>query len=71
MPKELLELEALREEHRDLVGQIQHMKDSLLNQVSGSTEKTLRNEYNKKSLELYRLQLAYSDLERKYLGTLR
>lgn len=71
MPKELLELEALREEHRDLVGQIQHMKDSLLNQVSGSTEKTLRNEYNKKSLELDRLQLAYSDLERKYLGTLR
>ncbi|RUM51666.1 MAG: hypothetical protein DSY85_11440, partial [Marinomonas sp.] len=71
MPKELLELEALREEHRDLVGQIQHMKGSLLNQVSGSTEKTLRNEYNKKSLELDRLQLAYSDLERKYLGTLR
>ena len=71
MPKELIELEALREEHRDLVAQIQHMKDKLLSQVSGSTEKSLRNEYNKKSLELDRLQLAYSDLERKYLGTLR
>lgn len=70
-PQKLAELKALREENRDLVKQIQHMKDKLLDQVSSSNEKKLRNEYNKKSLELDRLQLAYSDLERKYLGTLR
>ncbi|MCO4785778.1 MAG: hypothetical protein KC467_07610 [Marinomonas atlantica] len=71
LPNELSELGALREENRDLISQIQQMKDSLLNEISESNEKALRKEYNKKSLEMDRLQLAYSDLEKKYLGTLR
>ncbi len=67
----LKELEKLRESNRDLVSKVSKIKESLLSQVSESAEKDLRNTYNKKSLELDRLQLAYSDLERKYLGTLR
>ncbi|SBS31765.1 hypothetical protein MAQ5080_02060 [Marinomonas aquimarina] len=69
--QEMGELNALREENQDLVTEVRDLKDQIVNQVSESNEKTLRNEYNKKSLELDRLQLAYSDLERKYLGTLR
>ncbi|WP_417553572.1 hypothetical protein [Marinomonas fungiae] len=68
---EKAELNALREENHELVKQVHEMKEQLINQVSDSSEKALRNQYNKKSLELDRLQLAYSDLERKYLGTLR
>ncbi|WP_417503331.1 hypothetical protein [Marinomonas gallaica] len=71
IPNQLAELGALREENRDLISQIQQMKDNLMNEISSSNEKTLRKEYNKKSLEMDRLQLAYSDLEKKYLGTLR
>ncbi|MBM6550009.1 hypothetical protein [Marinomonas ostreistagni] len=67
----IAELEQLRDYNRNLLTSVQTMKEELLNQVAGKAEKELRNEYNKKSLELDRLQLAYSDLERKYLGTLR
>lgn len=67
----MAELSALREENHELAKQVRDMKEQLLNQVSDASTKALRNEYNKKSLELDRLQLAYSDLERKYLGTLR
>lgn len=69
--RDMAELNALREENQDLVKQIRDMKEQFVSQVSGSNEKALRNEYNKKSLELDRLQLAYTDLERKYLATLR
>ena len=67
----LAQLQALRDTNRSLVQQVHELKEQVVDNVSGTSEKALRNEYNKKSLELDRLQLAYSDLERKYLGTLR
>lgn len=71
LSKELAELKALRDANRKLVAEVQEMRETALNQVSDTSEKQLRNEYNRKNLELDRLQLAYSDLEKKYLGTLR
>lgn len=64
----IAQLEKTRSHNRTLLDQVSEIKDEMIHQVDS---KALRNEYNKKSLELDRLQLAYSDLERKYLGTLR
>jgi hypothetical protein len=41
-----------------------------MNVASSKDYQELRVVYNKKSLECDRLQLAFSDLEMKYLGTL-
>ncbi|RDL45915.1 hypothetical protein DN730_02365 [Marinomonas piezotolerans] len=70
-PNSLEELNAQREINRSLVAAVSEIKEQLLSNLSNNDERQLRNEYNRKSLELDRLQLAYSDLERKYLGTLR
>ncbi|TPE55516.1 hypothetical protein FJM67_00245 [Maribrevibacterium harenarium] len=65
-----IELNRLRQRNRQLVEATTNLKNQLVNAATHNQEKELRTEYNRKSLELDRLQLAYSDLERKYLGTL-
>lgn len=69
-PIELQELLKQREKNRELVEQTTHLKDQLSNTKTSKDLQELRVEYNKKSLECDRLQLAFADLEMKYLGTL-
>lgn len=59
-----------REKNRQLAQKTSELKNKLLDMVSSKDYQSLRVTYNKKSLECDRLQLAYSDLEMKYLGTL-
>jgi chromosome segregation ATPase len=59
-----------REKNRELVQKTTELKNKLVDIVSSKDYQSLRVTYNKKSLECDRLQLAYSDLEMKYLGTL-
>ncbi|WP_421851954.1 hypothetical protein [Marinomonas sp.] len=59
-----------REKNRQLVLVTTELKKKLVDVVSSKDYQTLRATYNKKSLECDRLQLAFSDLEMKYLGTL-
>jgi len=59
-----------REKNRKLVQLTTELKTKLLDVTSSSGYQELRVTYNKKSLEYDRLQLAFSDLEMKYLGTL-
>ena len=59
-----------REKNRDLAQKTTDLKNKLLELTSNKNFQELRVEYNKKSLECDRLQLAFSDLEIKYLGTL-
>ena len=59
-----------REKNRKLVQLTTELKNKLVNTVTSKDYQTLRVSYNKKSLEYDRLQLAFSDLEMKYLGTL-
>ncbi len=63
-------LQEQREKNRDLALQTTELKNKLLNVASSKDYQELRVVYNKKSLECDRLQLAFSDLEVKYLGTL-
>ncbi|MFT2099217.1 hypothetical protein ACMUMQ_12735 [Marinomonas sp. 2405UD66-6] len=69
-PQEHRELLEQREKNRTLVEQTTNLKNQLLNSKSSKDLQGLRVEYNKKSLECDRLQLAFADLEMKYLGTL-
>ncbi|MEP2618265.1 MAG: hypothetical protein ABJH25_09540, partial [Marinomonas sp.] len=69
-PQEHKELLEQREKNRTLVEQTTSLKNQLLNSKSSKDLQGLRVEYNKKSLECDRLQLAFADLEMKYLGTL-
>ncbi|ADZ91348.1 coiled-coil domain-containing protein [Marinomonas mediterranea] len=64
------ELNALREENKQLANQTSDIKAQIMEQATNTDERALRTEFNRKNLELDRLQLAYSDLERKYLATL-
>lgn len=64
------ELNMLREQNKLLANQTSDIKAELMEQATNTDERTLRTEFNRKNLELDRLQLAYSDLERKYLSTL-
>ena len=59
-----------RDKSRQLVQTTTELKKQLVDMVSSKDYQALRVTYNKKSLECDRLQLAYSDLEMKYLGTL-
>ncbi|UTW01443.1 hypothetical protein KDW99_10020 [Marinomonas rhizomae] len=59
-----------REKNRQLVQATTELKNKLLDTVTGKDFQTIRVAYNKKNLEYDRLQLAFSDLEMKYLGTL-
>ncbi len=59
-----------RERNKDLALQTTELKKKLMNVASSKDYQELRVVYNKKSLECDRLQLAFSDLEMKYLGTL-
>jgi hypothetical protein len=59
-----------RERNKDLALQTTELKKKLFNVASSKDYQELRVLYNKKSLECDRLQLAFSDLEMKYLGTL-
>ena len=59
-----------KERNRKLAQATTQLKDQLNTHVSEKDYQELRVSYNKKSLEYDRLQLAYSDLEMKYLGTL-
>ena len=59
-----------REKNKVLVQQTTDLKNTLLDIESNQNYQELRVTYNKKSLECDRLQLAFSDLEIKYLGTL-
>lgn len=59
-----------RERNRQLVLITTELKNKVLNMASNKDYQALRVSYNKKSLECDRLQLAFSDLEMKYLGTL-
>jgi chromosome segregation ATPase len=59
-----------REKNRQLVLITTELKKKVMNMMSSKDYQSLRATYNKKSLECDRLQLAFSDLEMKYLGTL-
>lgn len=59
-----------RERNRKLVQLTTNLKNKLVDTVTSKDYQALRVSYNKKSLECDRLQLAFSDLEMKYLGTL-
>ncbi|GGN26288.1 MULTISPECIES: hypothetical protein [Marinomonas] len=59
-----------RERNRQLVLITTELKNKVLKMASNKDYQALRVSYNKKSLECDRLQLAFSDLEMKYLGTL-
>ncbi|MDE8603229.1 hypothetical protein M3I01_009935 [Marinomonas sp. RSW2] len=59
-----------RERNKGLALQTTELKEKLMNVASSKDYQELRVVYNKKSLECDRLQLAFSDLEMKYLGTL-
>tara|TARA_R110001606_G_scaffold53317_1_gene131542 strand:+ start:23038 stop:24552 length:1515 start_codon:yes stop_codon:yes gene_type:complete len=59
-----------REINRQLAQSTTELKKKLSEMISSKDYQTLRVTYNKKSLECDRLQLAFSDLEMKYLGTL-
>jgi hypothetical protein len=59
-----------REKNRQLAQATTELKNKLSKMVSSKDYQALRVRYNKKSLECDRLQLAFSDLEMKYLGTL-
>jgi hypothetical protein len=59
-----------REKNRQLAQVTTELKSKLSNMISSKDYQALRVTYNKKSLECDRLQLAFSDLEMKYLGTL-
>ncbi|RBP84697.1 hypothetical protein EBI01_04010 [Marinomonas rhizomae] len=59
-----------REKNRQLAQVTTELKKQLLDSIAHKDYQALRVTYNKKSLECDRLQLAFSDLEMKYLGTL-
>ncbi len=59
-----------RERNRELVNITTELKAKVLDMRLEKSYQELRVIYNKKSLESDRLQLAFSDLEKKYLGTL-
>ncbi|WP_417529326.1 hypothetical protein [Marinomonas shanghaiensis] len=59
-----------REKNRQLVLITTELKNKVLEMATSKDYQALRVSYNKKSLECDRLQLAFSDLEMKYLGTL-
>jgi hypothetical protein len=59
-----------REKNRTLVQQTTDLKNKLFEIATSKNHQELRVTYNKKSLECDRLQLAFSDLEIKYLKTL-
>ncbi|AEF54796.1 hypothetical protein [Marinomonas posidonica] len=65
-----LPLRQEKERNRKLAQATAQLKDQLATHISEQDYQELRVSYNKKSLEYDRLQLAYSDLEMKYLGTL-
>lgn len=65
------ELLAQRERNRELVSITTELKGKVLDMRLGKSHQELRGIFNKKSLESDRLQLAFSDLEKKYLGTLK
>lgn len=66
-----LNLQRQREKNRELAQVTTELKNKMVKMVSGKDYQELRVTYNKKSLEYDRLQLASSDLEMKYLGTLK
>jgi chromosome segregation ATPase len=59
-----------RERNKKLAQQTTELKEKLLDMATNKDFQALRVVYNKRSLECDRLQLAFSDLEIKYLGTL-
>ncbi|BFM48259.1 hypothetical protein [Marinomonas sp. THO17] len=59
-----------KERNRKLVQATAQLKEQLNTHISENDYQELRVSFNKKSLEYDRLQLAYSDLEMKYLATL-
>ncbi|KZN13165.1 hypothetical protein [Marinomonas sp. TW1] len=59
-----------KERNRKLAQATTQLKEQLATHIGEKDYQELRVSYNKKSLEYDRLQLAYSDLEMKYLGTL-
>ncbi|QUX95895.1 hypothetical protein C0J08_10900 [Marinomonas sp. CT5] len=63
-------LQEQREKNRQLVQETTELKDKVASIVSNRDYQELKSIFNRKSLECDRLQLAYSDLEMKYLGTL-
>ena len=65
------ELLVQRERNRKLVSITTELKEKVLAMRLGKSHQELRGVFNKKSLESDRLQLAFADLEKKYLGTLK
>ncbi len=59
-----------RNKNRELAQKTTELKNQLLEASTNKDFHELRSEFNKKSLECDRLQLAFSDLEVKYLGIL-
>lgn len=59
-----------REKNRQLAQATTELKNKLMDTVTDKDFQTIRVAFNKKNLEYDRLQLAFSDLEMKYLGTL-
>lgn len=64
-------LQEQRERNRELAQITTDLKNKMIDMPSSKDYQELRVSYNKKSLEYDRLQLASSDLEMKYLGTLK
>ncbi|MGO2356505.1 MAG: hypothetical protein ACTH58_17440 [Marinomonas foliarum] len=65
------ELSVQRERNRKLVSITTELKEKVLEMRLGKSHHELRGIFNKKSLESDRLQLAFADLEKKYLGALK
>lgn len=60
-------LDKQRALNKELSNATTMLKQKLMSETSNLEYQALRAEYNKKSLECDRIQLAYSDLEKKYL----
>ncbi|MBJ7538196.1 hypothetical protein [Marinomonas transparens] len=60
-----------REKNRKLVQAVTELKEKVLEQAANADLQKLKVTFNKKSLEYDRLQVSYTDLEIKYLETLK
>ncbi|MGR0279812.1 hypothetical protein ACUM5Y_12315 [Marinomonas dokdonensis] len=63
-------LQTQRTKNRELLQRITQLKEQDVQAITKDDHQALRVEYNKKNLEYDRLQLAFADLERKYLGVI-
>ena len=63
-------LQQQRNKNRELLEKITQIKEQQMDAITEDKQQQLRAEYNKKNLDYDRLQLAFADLERKYLGVI-